>query len=73
MILLSVEINFLILKVIVVIAAGMMLSVILSICGTFALRIRKLEFCQFSILEEIQKSFKLMGFLMKDCEIFDII
>jgi len=38
-ILLSVEINFLILKVIVVIAAGMMLSVILSICGTFALRI----------------------------------
>jgi len=53
MILLSVEINFLILKVIVVIAAGMMLSVILSICGTFALRIRKLEFCQFSIMEEI--------------------
>jgi len=44
-ILLSVEINFLILKVIVVIAAGMMLSVILSICGTFVLRIRKLEFC----------------------------
>jgi hypothetical protein len=45
MILLSVEINFLILKVIVVIAAGMMLSVTLSICGIFALRIRKLEFC----------------------------
>ena len=37
MILLSVEINFLILKVIGVIAAGMMLIVILSICGIFTL------------------------------------
>lgn len=37
MILLSVEINFLILKVIGVIATGMMLSVTLSICGIFAL------------------------------------